>query len=110
MRAIQGVCIKRDHALDFTTGLSSRRRVQSQAPSLIMVLIARQDSPPHSHRNNKRLGREQEGGGGARSRDGEGLSWAPVAELPLPPLRYTNYSFGLGAVAVVAAVLRTVVP
>ena len=46
MRAIQGVCSESDHALDFTTGLSSRRRLQSQAPSLIMVLIARQESPP----------------------------------------------------------------
>ena len=32
-------------------------------------------------------------GGGIRSGNGEGLSWAPVAELPLPPLRYTNCSF-----------------
>ena len=29
-------------------------------------------------------------GGSSRSRYGEGLSWALVAELPLPPLRYTT--------------------
>ena len=35
-------------------------------------------SPPHLHRNNKRLGREQdEGGGGGKSGNGEGLSWGP---------------------------------
>ena len=49
MRAIQGVCNRCNHALDFTTGLSSRRRVLSQAPSLIMVLTARQEPPPTTH-------------------------------------------------------------
>ena len=73
MRAIQGVSNRCDHALDFDTRLSSRTRVQSQQPSLIMVLIARQKSDHPWHKNNKRPGREQDGGGGVRSRKGGGV-------------------------------------
>ena len=70
MRAIQGVCNRFDHAFDFTTGLSSRRRVQSQAPSLTMVLIARQKSPPT--RTEIIKGWEGAGRGGGASGAGQG--------------------------------------
>ena len=72
MRAIHGVCNKWDQAFDFTAGLSSLRHVQSQAPSLTVELIDRLRPPPHLHRNNKRLGREQEGDGGSRVLSGRG--------------------------------------
>ena len=93
MRAIQGVCSRCDHAFTFTTGLLSLRCVQSQAPCLTMVLIARLKSPPTRTEIIKGWGGSRMGGGGGiRSGSGEGLSWAPVAELSLPPLRYTNCS------------------
>ena len=46
MRAIHGVCNKCDQAFDFTAGLPSLRRVQSQAPSLTVELIDRLRPPP----------------------------------------------------------------
>ena len=73
-----------------TAGLSSLRHVPSQAPSLPVELVDRLRPPPGSHVNNKRLGREGEGGGDSRIRYGERLEWSPVAELPLPALAYTN--------------------
>ena len=72
MRAIQGVCNRCDHALDFTTGLSSRTRAQSQAPSLIMVLIARQKSPSTRTEIIKGWGGSRMGGGGSRAGQGRG--------------------------------------
>ena len=39
--------------------------------------VGGQESPPHSHRNNKRLGREQEGGGGRQEQRGGGVELGP---------------------------------
>ena len=95
MRAIHGVCNRWDQAFDFTAGLPSFRRVQSQAPSLIVELIDCLSPPPSPHKNNKRPGREKEGSGGSKILDGEGLSWGPggrtsvtfamLHQLQLPP-------------------------
>ena len=60
MRAIHGVCNKWDQVFDFTAGLSSFRRVQSQAPSLTAELIDRLRPPPRTQKQ-QRTG-EGEGG------------------------------------------------